>query len=703
MKSKKLLIIIAVVILATLVFAGCNNNKVDYDVNIVANGGFEDYNGADSMADGWSLRQGTSVSWGRNEGQTSEYNSALGKRYLMLNPTSSGYYNVNRQVKLEKNAVYKISAYINAQSLNGTAGVYFEDSIDSVGIVLSEANEGWTQYTAYFTSSVKGNATLVVAVGKSSQSASGTVYFDNISIEKVENAPDDVEPVILRMTEGYDMADGGSTAFVVLFTLLSAGIAVGMFFMIKSILKNNKGMVPNDGVTGGDRFLNVMTGNTAKFIYVLLAAFIVRFITVLASADGNAVIDGWISLANGIANDGIISYYSKSAYEPQGMIWLMGILGYLGNAMNMEEVGYSILLRMPMVIADLTICYMIYSCAAKYQNERMAVTYGFIYAILPIFFLFGSLYGSYQTIGMAFLVAMALAMLKKSYVSSGIYYTLALAFSNYALVLLPVILLYQIYAMATDKSSVLKIALTMAGSFVAFYILSLPLCWEQVSKGGVFTVFVRMYEYFNVANPKLADDTFNLYSIFAAGGKIRPDNIILNIGNWLFVIGMSAYVVYHYIRTANRLDLVLLSGVMLVAYSAIGAQSTLDIMPIGLVLILLYLVITPDLRLYISTNALATLSFLNIAALLSRSGYISGVDNATWLSFESKNAFLIIFSILTVLATLYTLYVAIDSTLAGNVLLIEKERELTPIEDVQHKEAIEAPKNGKSGKNTKKA
>ncbi len=69
---------------------------------------------------------------------------------------------------------------------------------------------------------------------------------------------------------------------------------------------------------------------------------------------------------------------------------------------------------------------------------------------------------------------------------------------------------------------------------------------------------------------------------------------------------MSAYVIYHYIRTANRLDLVLLSGVMLVAYGAIGAQGNIDVLPIGLVLILMYLIITPDIRLYIVGGSLAT-------------------------------------------------------------------------------------------------
>ena len=123
-------------------------------------------------------------------------------------------------------------------------------------------------------------------------------------------------------------------------------------------------------------------------------------------------------------------------------------------------------------------------------------------------------------------------------------------------------------------------------------------------------------------------------------------------------------------------------------------------MPIGLALILIYLIITPDIRLYITTGALATLSFLNFAQLLSRSGYIGGVDNATWLSFESKNAFLIIFSIITVAATFYLLYVAVDATLASNVLLIEKERDISDegAEEAKTQETVKAVSKKKKSK-----
>ncbi|MDE5549725.1 MAG: carbohydrate binding domain-containing protein [Clostridia bacterium] len=670
--KKKIIIVMLIAVIALIALVGCN--KVQPDTEILVNGDFENYDAENKTSEGWTINPGTTATWSRNTNDGSdEYNSALGKYYFSLK--SSGYNYIAQDVKLEKNATYKLSAYINAVNLTGTAGAYFVGSVDNLGAVVTEKTDGWQQVEQYFTSTVKGTVTLIVAVGTEQVSASGStdVRFDNISLQKVDGVEDDVDVAILRMSEGYTMSDGGSTSFVVLFTLLSIGICVGMFFILRGVIQNRVGLHPNDGTSNGDKFLNVMTSRTASFIYVLLTAFVVRFIVVLASAEGNDLIMSWAELAKEIATKGFPSFYDNASNEPQGIIWVVGILGYIAKGLGMGDVGYSILLRMPSVIADLMICYMIYSCASKYQNERTAVVYGFIYAILPVFFVLGSLYGSMQSIAIAFIVAMALSMLNKKYISTGVYYTLALMFSNYALILLPVVLLYQIYGLITDKTSVVKTSVTMACCFVAFYLISLPLCWKGVSSGNVLMVFRKMYAFFSVSNPLLSDNTFNLYAIFAAGGKLRSDNVIFNLGNWLFVIGMTAFVVYHYIRTANRLDLVLLSAIMFIAYSALGTQSTLDIMPIGLVLMLIYIIITPDIRLYIGTSLLAAFSFLNIAQLLSRSGFIRGVDNAAWLDFEGKNAFMIIFSILTVAAVFYMLYVVCDITLNSYVKPIAKD------------------------------
>lgn len=699
--KKKLVIILLIAVFAFVLLAGCNQNKTDYDTEIIDNGDFENYNTQDSKAETWTVQAGTKANWGRNTNDGSnEYDSSLGKYYFYLDNVSSAYQYIYQTVRLEKNATYRLSAYINVASLTGTAGIYFDGAVETTGIICTSTTSGWEQKEVYFTSTVSGEVKLVVAVGLPENKATGSVSFDNISLQKVDGVDEDTQISILKMKEGYTMSDGGSTTFVVLFTLLSAGFCAAMFFLIKSIIKN-KPLAPNNGTTKADKFLNTMTSSSAQFLYVLLACFAIRFIIVLASAEGNDLIANWVQLAKNIAENGFVSYYSNSTYEAQGIVWLLGIIGYVGKAIGLEDVGYAILVRMPAVIADIAICYSLYNVTAKYQNERMATAYGFIYAVLPVFFIVGTLYGSMENIAMAFLLLMAISMLNKKYVSTGVYYTLALFFSNYALILLPVILLYQIYGLVKDKSSVAKTVTTMVVSFVAFYLLSLPLCWSEVSNGNVMFVFKKMYAFFSAAHPLLSDNTFNLYAIFASADKARSSNLFFEMGNWLLVIAMSGFAIFHYIRTANRLDLVLLSAITIIAYSALGTQASLEIMPIGLLLLLLYVILTPDIRLYISLSALASLTFLNIAQYVSQSGFISGTDNAGWLSFAPKSAFMIIFSILTVGLVFFLIYVMIDITLNSYVkpIAVGNDNEL----EEQVLSANSAVKETKTSKTAKKS
>ncbi len=123
---------------------------------------------------------------------------------------------------------------------------------------------------------------------------------------------------------------------------------------------------------------------------------------------------------------------------------------------------------------------------------------------------------------------------------------------------------------------------------------------------------------------------------------------------------MSAWPIYVYIKNQNRLDLVLYMGLMFIAYALIGACSTVTILPIGLVLLLLYIAFVPDARLFFCFSILATLSFMNVAQLASQSGYISNVTGATYTAFLHNSAFLIVFSIFAVIALFYLIYVAID-------------------------------------------
>ena len=184
--------------------------------------------------------------------------------------------------------------------------------------------------------------------------------------------------------------------------------------------------------------------------------------------------------------------------------------------------------------------------------------------------------------------------------------------------------------------------------------------FASVKNGDVFVYFARIYDFFE-NNSFLSTDSFNLYAIFGAA-NLKTRSTLVEVFNWLFVAAMSAWPIFVYYKNRNRLDLILNSGLMLIAYAIIGAGSTIDILPLGLILLLMYITIVPEARLFVCYGVLATLSFMNVAQLASQSGYISNVSGATYTPFVNNNAFIIVFSIFAVLAFFYLIYVSIDVT-----------------------------------------
>ena len=265
-----------------------------------------------------------------------------------------------------------------------------------------------------------------------------------------------------------------------------------------------------------------------------------------------------------------------------------------------------------------------------------------------------------ESIAIAFLIATALSMLKKDYIFTPMLYMCALLFSNFVLVIFPVVLAYQVIGMIYDEESRWMNLTSVIVAFVLLYAFSIVMTFDSVKSGKLFVYFERIYQSFKDLK-FLSQDSFNLYAVFgAANDKSRTK--VIEVFNWLFVASMSIWPTYVYLKNKNRLDLVLNCGLMLVAYAVIGAGSIYTILPLGLVLILIYLTMVPDSRLFVCYSLLATLSFMNVAQLASQSGYISNVTGATYTAFAHNSAFIIVFSILTILTFFYLVYVSIDIT-----------------------------------------
>ncbi|MCI7401606.1 MAG: hypothetical protein MSH40_02870 [Christensenella sp.] len=689
-----LLTIIVLVVSLTICFSSCSK-KGEYGVNVLTNSSFEEKGSNGLSISNWVASDSTSVSFISNTRDDDAYNVKLGKYYANIK-ASGQYVYLAQNVTLEKNEIYRITAIVKVDSIVEKDGIGlrfgFDTDADFYGLnIVDVTDDEWIDVEYYFTSSTNKEVKFVIGVGSPNITTSGVVYVDNVVLEKVKEVPnsyleqvDEIE--VLKFADDYSLNSAGSISFVVIMSIVSLLMVAGIWVLLKLAKKGpslkvelheeQEQIAVDKNKEIFNKIVKFLSSNFAMFLYVLVGAFLIRFIISICSFGMVSQIDSLETLAESGVKEGLLSFYSvNESSSPVGITLLYTILGHLAQVMNIKvaSLGYSLLMRLPLVIADIVIVYSIYAFASKHADERQATVYAGIYAFMPIFFFHGAFYGSTETIGLMFIILTLMALLNKDYIFTSLLYTLALLFSNFALIILPIILIFEVYAIITDSENKIALIISMFASFVIFFALALLATWDSVRDGNVFEYFKRMYKYFQDIK-YLTLDSFNIYAIFGAGSS-KGRTTLIEVLNWLFVAGMSACPAYLYIKNKNRSDLVLYAGLMFVAYGVFGAGSLVTIMPIGLAILVLYLVIVPENRMMAASGSLATLSFLNIAQLASQSGFISAVEGAQYVSFEPKSAFMIIFSIITVLISFYLIYVAVD------VSFYSQASEITPFKN----------------------
>ena len=683
--KKKILIVALLIALVCVALAACDGKTEDFSETVI-NGSFE--NVSDNTVTNWTKSSGSSISFKTdNDAQASEYDPNLGKRYAYIEKSSSSatYDYLYQTVTLEKNQLYRLSVYANVSSIqtNSVSGFYvgFEEDLNYSGISIKTTGDGYQTYEVYFRSTASGDFKLTVGLGNAKGTSYGTVAFDNVSLVPVDSVPSSYEGEVgvMRTSADYTLSNGGSTTFVVLGTIFTLALAYAAFMLIRKFTKPESNFDPEGG--------KPQMSNKYFLIFVgaIVVGFVIRFVILLCNYGMGSQIDSLATAALAYADAGVSTAFTSTttANYPAGVVYVLWGLGKIARLMGVESgsTGMSMLMRVPTVIADLILCYTIASFAfAEREDEKSAVVFGWIYAIFPVFFMFGAMYGAYETIAIVFLVLTLVSMLDKNYIACGIFYVFAILFSYYSLLVLPVILVFEVVALikaidvtsksgevsdiAAAKKNIITIVCTMVGGFIFYYVVTLPMCLSNIRTGNVFYCFKQIYAFFKTS-ALVNIDTFNLYGIFGAANSTSR-NTLLEVCNWLFVIGMAVATAVAYYRSNDRSDLVLMAAATLALYSALGAQATVVTMPIALVLMLVYLAMVPDRRVFAIFGGFSALSFLNIAELISRSGFLGDHTEAGYLAFYSKSPVMIIFSIVAVALALWLVYVVADICFYGN-------------------------------------
>ncbi len=721
MKTRKslLIVIICLVAVFAIVLTACTENGS----SIVSNGDFENGN-----IDGWTLNDTSNGKVTVRQSGDDDATANNGTKYSISVNASSAWTYITQQVSLENNQYYRLSARVRIQELTEIVLDEGEDTEREVGIVLgfmedsdfnslnitsanirdygSTTGRKWVECYIYFQAKASADFTLFAGIGDSSAAPSGLVYFDDISITETDSSvvTDAHYAGILKEDGTFSMATAGSYVYVVLlavFTVVAAYLLVKFvrYCMGKDAQESMREteLTPDSSAAGGKRAVKALTSPLALFTYAMVGAFLVRFIVAVTTFGFGQISSSYYDLYSTINADGWGQAYSSMPGVPSlsaYVIWLFAriaaMLGVQGGSMAM-----AITLRIPSILADIITCYLIYAYAARYTSVRVASCYAGLYAVLPVFFTQSALYGSYLSLAMPFVMGMMHVMLMDSKDSSeyvgiksisayalgksviaGILFTLALLFSNWVILLLPMILIYQIGAVVkTDKAERGKVAgitaVQAVGSLIVFYLLALPMTMPYYSQGSYFAVFDQMYGWFKL-NAFMSNDAFNMYGMFglANSGTV---NTALEVCTWLFgaLLGILAALNY-FLNGKSTADLILVSGVSVILFAALGTGITVEVMTLGLLLLLAYIIIVPDVRLMTVFGGISLTHFLNVAQLIGRGGFIASSGDMEYLMFPSKSAFVIVFSVFTVLLAFALVYITLD------ICYYNRERTLTP-------------------------
>ena len=707
-------VIVLVLVLALFVLSACNDGRTVVDQELISNGGFEDFNhndDGDVYFDEWKVTysDGIDSPYGRKPvSSDSDLYEDHGNGYIYLTTGGKeGWVKMSQEIAVDRKAVYLVSVdvYVTSLSPKIDRGVYvtFLENPDYAFLKQSEKMGDWKMTQEFYVRPVNTDyLTLSLSIGSEDEPVTGTAYFDNISVKRVDpsTVPEGTTVYDFRMSQiaRYNR-DLSGTLFVVFLTLATAAFAVCAYVLVKKAYAKADVFVNFDGTTfdapapsaaakgkgkGKGAFKNLFKTPSGKwwtnclFIagMLMLGTFLVRLIFLLSMYGFGGEMNATVELARWLASNGVNNVYANASdfanidvtVMAPGTMYILAIIGAMGQ--NLTTDGISVLIRMVGVLADMAIVGMIYFYGRKYAGDKIAVIIAAVYAVLPVVLVMSGMSNTFVSLLLALMVAAVLLLVEKKYIAMYVVMALAAVLDIRALALAPIAVTYLGYMYYKDDDDLKKfgknravIVFGLIGAFVLAYILTIPVAVGHFGENAFYGM--RMIANQMINNQIFVDNAFGFYGMATLNG--RGFNSTASILNLVFILVLVVYICSLYFKKRNRQEVLLLASYTLAMVSVFTLKVTYTYLFMTIALGLIYAMVSGEKRVYGIMGGYALLSFICVGLIVKNSGFATIVSDGPIVDFERTGADFIVFSVLTVLLTLYYSYVVYNITNTGKV------------------------------------
>lgn len=607
----------------------------------VSNPDFE--KGTSGNVDSWSTNSYENK--GEFKVDTAQKHSGNQSVCILNNQATDSRY--QQEVKVEKNSYYKLSCWIKTENVGQDkkgANVSVTDILDTSNDI--KGTRDWVQVVLYGKTGKKQKTmTVTVGLGGYSNVNTGKAWFDDVVVEKIDKGgvpsnanianlyrEQDTSSSSNQSNSNVDTAKGAYNTPLKAYTIFFFIFMAVLFFLVyKNIIK-------------------IPTGREKYILIALLAIAALGRIVIAPIVEGLpndiACFKGWALSAAGDLRHVYPSYDAvnhifgndKFCDYPPLSILILAALGKISNALSLSSPQFTVLIKLPSMLADIATSYLIFMLARKRLTPALSVLLALAYALNPVTIIDSTLWGQVDSFFTLVIIAALLLIASRKLKLASFILACALLLKPQAIFFFP-ILLYEIVKRFIHEPKKSKVVLdTVLSTLIGFataFIVALPFS----SVTTTFSWLISLYKSTAGNYTYASMNAYNLFSLLGANLKFDKDIFfIFSYSTWGFIFDglIVVYAGYLYLKSKHN-SVPYFAGVLLAAGAfVLSARMHERYMFPALALALITLIFIKDRRFLYVILSFSVIIFLNANDVFYRmlttgNPHIPAEDVQLWL------------------------------------------------------------------------
>ncbi|MGI6664076.1 MAG: phospholipid carrier-dependent glycosyltransferase [Christensenellaceae bacterium] len=460
----------------------------------------------------------------------------------------AGYTLFSRQVTLDPDTLYAFTATLTAEHVSDAALVQMFLKGQLAKATMETGLAGETTLFFYAKTNKDAAQTYIICMGLGDETAlgTGTVQLSSLQVKEVAEPVEDhiifplvgtlaaqetfaaeynSQPVTIRKnriehdrtTISYDHIGEALMALLLL---------VALYLMITG--------------QGARRLARLFSGPVA--LYLLFAgAFFLRFYLAWTSTGDPETLTSYARYAVSAYENGLSGFYIGE--RVQNCMPILSLVSWMGGALRsllgygVNAAGFLAFLRLPGMIADIALMYLIYHICKKRLNKGTATLFAAIAGYMPLLWWNSAMTGVYTSIPVFFSVLALYWLSEKKFWQSGIVTALAILSAIECVLLLPIILLVylNIFLQKEErKKGLWQLATMLLTMFTTYLVVLLPLKGTQ---SWLFALQKPIAA--GIQQLQISFEAFNLLSLFGEAGSGSIEAFLQNNFRIFALVGLG--------------------------------------------------------------------------------------------------------------------------------------------------------------------